>query len=184
MRTYFKLRHGLTAFVCIILYACGQDQEATPQIENNYAAAPAEIVQESAAIFSPKATLDNRQFNIDNTQYLFDVSDHTPAELEALLTRAEEIRETHAQGYNDLDIVLVLHGPDINIFRQENYIQHKPLVDLAAKLDAFEIIDMKICETSMSKMGIERSEVPAFIESVPYAPDEIRRLGDEGYIKL
>jgi len=128
--------------------------------------------------------VDNRQFNIDNTQYLFDVSDHSPEELKALLSRAEEIRETHAEGYDDLDIVLILHGPDINIFRQENYIQHKPLVDLAAKLDAFEIIDMKICETSMSSMGVERSEVPAFIESVPYAPDEIRRLGNEGYIRL
>ena len=42
----------------------------------------------------------------------------------------------------------------------------------------------KICETSMSSMGVERSEVPAFIESVPYAPDEIRGLGEEGYIKL
>jgi uncharacterized protein len=184
MRTYLNLRHGLTTFACLILFACGQDQEAAPQIESSNAAAPAKTVQESLAVVASEATVDNRQFNIDNTQYLFDVSDHSPDELEALLTRAEEIRETHAEGYDDLEIVLVLHGPDINIFRQENYSQHKPLVDLAAKLDAFDIIDMKICETSMSSMGVERSEVPAFIESVPYAPDEIRRLGNEGYIKL
>ena len=127
---------------------------------------------------------ENSQFDIGNTKYLFDVSDHSPDELGALLHRAEEIRETHAEGYDDLDIVLILHGPDINIFRQENYKQHKPLVDLAAKLDAFEIIDMKICETSMTSMGVERSEVPAFIESVPFAPDELRRLGEKGYINL
>ncbi len=127
---------------------------------------------------------ENNQFNIGNTHYLFDVSDHSPAELEALLQRAEEIREAHAEGYDNLHIALILHGPDINIFRQQNYNKHKPLVDLAAKLDAFKIIDMKICETTMSDLGVNRSEVPAFIESVPYAPDEIRRLNEEGYINL
>ena len=126
----------------------------------------------------------NAQFNIGNTQYLFNLSDHTPEDLEALLQRAEEIRDTQADGYDELEIVMVLHGPDINIFRQENYSKHKALVDLAAKLDAFDIIDMKICEKTMSNMGAERSEVPAFIESVPFAPDEIRRLGEEGYINL
>ena len=104
--------------------------------------------------------------------------------MQALLSRAEEIRETHADGYEDLEIVLVLHGPDIDIFRQQNYDKHKPLVDLAARLDAFDIIDMRICEATMSSMGVERSEVPAFIESVPYAPREISRLLDEGYINL
>lgn len=127
---------------------------------------------------------NNAQFNIGNTRYLFDLSDHTPEDLAALLQRAEEIRDTQADGYDELEIVMVLHGPDINIFRQDNYDKHKALVDLAAKLDAFDIIDMKICETTMSKMGVQRSEVPAFIDSVPYAPDEIRRLGEEGYINL
>ena len=124
------------------------------------------------------------QFNIGNTKYLFDIPNHSAEELEALLRRAEEIREAHAEGYEDLEIILVLHGPDINIFRQENYNKHKRIVDLAAKLDAFDIIDLKICETTMSSMGVDRSEVPAFIESVPYAPDEIRRLGEEGYMTL
>ena len=109
---------------------------------------------------------------------------HSPEELAELLQRAELIRETNAEGYEDLEIVLVLHGPDINFFREENYEKHKPIVDLAAKLDAFDIIDMKICETSMSSMGVERSEVPAFIESVPFAPAEIRRLQEDGYINL
>ncbi|MBT7951335.1 MAG: hypothetical protein HN764_06915 [Gammaproteobacteria bacterium] len=184
MKAYSKLQSGIVIFIVLIVAACEQSQDEQTQTNT------AIQLNETQEFFIPvvkeveETTVDNRQFNIDNTQYLFDVSDHSPEELKALLSRAEEIRETHAEGYDDLDIVLILHGPDINIFRQENYIQHKPLVDLAAKLDAFEIIDMKICETSMSSMGVERSEVPAFIESVPYAPDEIRRLGNEGYIRL
>lgn len=176
LRPYFLIVIGL-----MLLGACEQNESnkvstsATPQLQ--------EALQVKTVAIA-ESTEENSQFNIGNTKYLFDVSDHSPTELESLLQRAEEIRETHADGYDDLDIVLILHGPDINIFRQENYNKHKPLVDLAAKLDAFDIIDMKICEKSMSVMGVERSEVPAFIESVPYAPDEIRRLGEEGYINL
>jgi intracellular sulfur oxidation DsrE/DsrF family protein len=181
MKAYSKLQSGIVVFIVLIVAACEQSQDKQTQINT-----PVQLneTHEIAIPVVEDTPVDNRQFNIDNTQYLFDVSDHSPEELEALLNRAEEIRETHAEGYDDLDIVLILHGPDINIFRQENYNKHKPVVDLAAKLDAFEIIDMKICETSMSSMGIERSEVPAFIESVPYAPDELRRLGEEGYIRL
>lgn len=181
MKMYSKLQLGITLFIVLLVAACDKSQDNHVQIDNS---AQINEIQEIRVPVVEKTPVDNRQFNIDNTQYLFDVSDHSPEELEALLNRAEEIREMHAEGYDDLDIVLILHGPDINIFRQENYIRHKPLVDLAAKLDAFEIIDMKICETSMSSMGIQRSEVPAFIESVPFAPDEIRRLGNEGYIRL
>jgi len=181
MKAFSILQSGMVFFIVLLLAACEQSPDNQAQISS-----PAQLneTQQISAPVVEDTAVDNRPFNIDNTQYLFDVSDHSPEELEALLTRAEEIRETHAEGYDDLDIVLILHGPDINIFRQENYNLHKPLVDLAAKLDAFDIIDMKICETTMSNMGVQRSEVPAFIESVPYAPDEIRRLGEEGYIRL
>jgi len=182
MKIFSDLRpYFLIVIALMLLGACEQNgsnevsTSATPQLQE---ALPVKTVAIA------ESTEENSQFNIGNTKYLFDVSDHSPTELESLLQRAEEIREAHADGYDDLDIVLILHGPDINIFRQENYNKHKPLVDLAAKLDAFDIIDMKICEKSLLTMGIERSEVPAFIESVPYAPDEIRRLSKEGYINL
>lgn len=174
------------------LTSCGkEEQQSSPGPENTQVtttpASEPEVNIPTVATALPQARQEasgNTQFEIGNTRYLFNISDHSPEDLQALLSRAEEIRETHADGYDELEIVLVLHGPDINIFRQQNYSKHKPLVDLAARLDAFDIIDMRICETTMSSMGVERSEVPAFIESVPYAPDEIRRLADEGYINL
>lgn len=177
--------HKTLFLVCgILLMSCSQDNNDAPVTAKIETTPTPRVSEEFVSTTLNENNSDSRQFNIGNTQYLFDVSDNSPEELEALLQRAEEIRETNAEGYDDLEIVLVLHGPDINIFRQQNYAKHKPLVDLAAKLDAFDIIDMKICETSMSYMGVERSEVPAFIESVPFAPDEIRRLNAEGYIQL
>ncbi len=182
MKLFFQpYRITFIAVALLILGACerGADNQTTVS-----APAQIQVPEELINVAVEDIPEENPQFNIGNTQYLFDVSTHTAEELEALLYRAEEIREAHAEGYDDLEIVLILHGPDINFFRQENYIKHKPIVDLAAKLDAYDIIDMKICETTMSNMGVARSEVPAFIESVPYAPAEIRRLGEEGYINL
>jgi len=124
------------------------------------------------------------QFNVGNKSYLFDVSDHTLKELQALLERAEEITQSTTDNYDKLEIVMILHGPDIDWFKQENYERNKHMVDLAARLDANEIIDLKVCETTMSSLGVERDEIPPFIESVPYAPDEMKRLLQEDYINL
>ncbi len=204
-RTSSILLCGLLAGLCLLLSACEKEAAApatqgsevakpAPQVapmnkemlkKDTMNAAPVEMENTSSALAEvAQQGGGNTQFEIGNTRYLFDISNHTPEEMQALLSRAEEIRETHADGYEELEIVLVLHGPDIDIFREQNYTRHKPLVDLAARLDAFDIIDMRICETTMSSMGVERSEVPAFIESVPYAPREISRLLDEGYINL
>lgn len=124
------------------------------------------------------------QFNIGNKSYLFDVSNHSMAELEALLGRAEEITQATSGNYDHLEIVMVLHGPDIEWFTQKNFENNKQLVELAARLDSYEIIDLKVCESTMKKQGIERDDIPSFIESVPYAPDFMKRLLREGYINL
>ncbi|MCG8325564.1 MAG: DsrE family protein [Thiotrichales bacterium] len=124
------------------------------------------------------------QLTIGNKQYFFDVADHTAQELQALLERIEEIIEASPETFDELEIVMVLHGPDIGLFTQSNYEQNQKLIDLAAKLDAFNVVDMKACETSMDSLGVKKSDIPPFIETVPYAPSEIRRLKNEGYINL
>ena len=84
----------------------------------------------------------------------------------------------------ELNIAMVLHGPDIRIFAKENYSRFKDIVDLAERLDADNVIDFKACATTAAERGFSDSAFPAFIELVPYAPDEIRRLTGAGYIKL
>lgn len=132
----------------------------------------------------PQGDNNKTQFNIGNKSYLFDVSDHSLEELEALLERAHEISQVGQDGTNDLEIVMILHGPDIEWFTQDRYEENRKLIELAEKLDAFEVIDMKVCETAMDSRGVKREDIPDFIESVPYAPDEIRKLLQEGYINL
>ena len=127
---------------------------------------------------------DNLDFDLDNSRYVFDITKHDSEDLEILLNRVEEIHLNEREKYEGLDLVFILHGPDVHLFTDNNYQENKPLVDLAARLDAFGMIDMKICETYMSNFKINRNEVPPFIESIPFAPSEIKRLTDIGYINL
>ena len=176
----------LLAVLCLGT-GCGRD---VPDQNAAAVAAPAttlpqEAIQPPATVsMQDTAPAEDVQINIGDTRYLFVVKDHSTAELEALLERADEIARTSLDHFRDLKIEMVIHGPSVNMFTIENYEKNKKLIDLAAKLDAFNVIDLKICEKSLENEGISRDQIPAFIDSVPYAPDEIRRLSENGYINL
>lgn len=162
------------------LLASGCDQTG----DNTSATLEKKVPVAAVSQTAPVPVTPQTQFTIGHKSYLFDISKHSMEELEALLKRAHEITQLDSSNYGDLEIVMILHGPDIDWFTQQNYEHNLELVDLAAKLDAFDIIDMKVCETAMSARGVKREDIPSFIESVPYAPDEMKRLLQEGYINL
>ena len=176
---------------CLMLFGC--DQDMTPETNNTSSSLSAPTVANNEipdykrlddGAGKENSGTTQTQFHVGNKKYLFDVSDHSVAELEALLERADEITQMPSDDYAELEIVMILHGPDIDWFKQQNYESNKRMVDLAEKLDANEIIDLKVCETAMTKMGVQQDELPAFIETVPYAPDEMKRLFSEGYINM
>lgn len=180
---------SLLLFSIFLIAACdkGQNTVEMPEkkpITSAVAVSEANVdVQPTPAIQS-NAQVNDRQLEIGNTRYLFVAAEHTAEELQALLQRVDEITQSEPESHDQLDIALVIHGQNINMFTQKNYEQNKSMIDLAAKLDAFEVIDLKVCEWSMSQQGIQRSEIPSFVESVPFAPDEIKRLTAAGYINL
>ena len=113
---------------------------------------------------------------------VLDVSVHTIEGLRVLLDRAEELAmRPQAQG-EEASVVLVLHGPEVEFFSIRNYEKYKDIVDQAARLDAFDVVDVKICQTMMGKQGIDRNDIPSFIEQVPLGPGEVERLAREGYV--
>lgn len=176
---------GICLFVLFSISACGEDQTTTAETQSLPVISSEEennLTVETKAVTTEQQA--QNQFHIGNKRYLFDVSNHTVEELEGLLARIEEIIEVSPEAFDNLEMVMVLHGPDIDLFTQQNYSENKQLVDLAAKLDAFKVVDMKACETAMGSLGVEREDIPPFIELVPYAPDTIRTLEQEGYINL
>ena len=184
MRSTNKAQNFLPLLFGVLLSsACDQGEQisavtvAPPTVET----APVITLTEPS---KPMYAQTDSQFTIGNKRYLYDISEHSIEELQSLLQRAEEIAQTGIDEYEDLEIVMILHGPDIGWFTLDSYDNNKELVDLAKRLDTFDIIDLKVCETTMENMKIDRNQLPAFIESVPYAPDELNRLLNEGYTHL
>jgi intracellular sulfur oxidation DsrE/DsrF family protein len=113
---------------------------------------------------------------------VIDISVHTLEGLKVLFDRAEDLAmRPQAQGQG-ASIVLVLHGPEVEFFAIGNYEKYKDIVDQAARLDAFDVVDVKICQTMLDARGIERDDIPSFIEQVPVGPVEIERLVRQGYV--
>lgn len=117
-------------------------------------------------------------------RYLFQVSLHTPAEIEGLLTRAEQLARIARPTDRGTGIALVLHGPEVEIFARKNYAKYRPIVDRAARLTADGIVEVKMCQTEMRARDIRDEDVPGFVELVPYGPDEEQRLLRRGYLYL
>ena len=110
-----------------------------------------------------------------------EVSPNGSADLVALLGELEASLDAGLP-HSSVPVVVILHGSEALPFTSAGYGQNRDLVDRAARLDAYRLIDVKMCETWMTKNGIEQTEIPAFVETVPFAPEEIERLESEGYL--
>ncbi len=116
----------------------------------------------------------------EDGQFLAQLHAHSPQELASLLNKAEKWAAAK-NAYPEHPIAIVLHGPEANVFIKKNYSQYKNLVDQAAKLDAFKVVDIKICERWMGFNNIKRNQLPPFLDTVPFGPAEEKRLIKAGY---
>lgn len=106
---------------------------------------------------------------------------HTPEELASILARAEALLEAEEQYSSSSPIALILHGDETEAFLKGNYSAHRDLVDMAARLDAFNVIDIQVCETWMRDNGVTREQLPPFVNTVPYGPAAEQDLLNRGY---
>lgn len=120
--------------------------------------------------------------DLSSPRYLALIKKNSPSEVEMLFLRASMLAE-RVDNLNAYDpIVFVLHGDEAHAFRYRNQEQHKELIDLAERLEKSNVIDIRICETWMRANGVDRSELPEFVDTVPLGPAEEARLRREGYI--
>ncbi|MCZ6829951.1 MAG: DsrE family protein [Gammaproteobacteria bacterium] len=113
-------------------------------------------------------------------RYLVAIELHTEEELLQALQRSEQLlNQGILRRHSPSPVQFVLHGPEARILLLQNYPRYKATVDLAARLSAFGVVDLKVCETWMGGNGINPEELPPFVGTVPYAPAEIKRLMDE-----
>ena len=117
-------------------------------------------------IFSPNGYLARIQLN-------------SPEELKEALLRAEQLYLNGQVTDETEPPAFILHGPEVAVFFKENYETHKAIVDLAARLSAFKVVDVRVCRTRMGILGREDDVLYPFVGTVPFGPAEIKRLLDE-----
>lgn len=116
--------------------------------------------------------------------YVFSVTVQTRQQLDVVLNRAEDLRELFNPDEHS-KIAIVLHGDELQLFQKDGYHLNQSMVERARLLDQDNIIDIKACQTMMRILEIDQSELPSFIEQVPFAPAEIERLEkEEGFTRL
>ena len=113
--------------------------------------------------------------NVSTPKYVAKIQAHTPAELSDILSRLDSLLQKDGAYPSSQPLALVLHGDEARAFLQENYQDHRELVDLAARLDAFNAVDIQICETWLRGAKVQQGELPAFVETGPVWAGRRRR---------
>ncbi len=82
-------------------------------------------------------------------------------------------------------IVMMLHGPQADRFLRSSYASNKMLVDQTAKLAAYGVLEVQICETWLRRNNHSRDELFPFVAPVPFGQDVLTRLAEEeGYTEF
>ena len=115
----------------------------------------------------------------NNSGYLARILNDSPGEVADALKRAETLYLDGKLPDNVNPIAIVLHGPEVEIFFKDKYREYKNIVDLAAKLSALGVVDVRVCETQTGILGRSRSSIHPFIGTVPFGPTEVKRLLDQ-----
>jgi intracellular sulfur oxidation DsrE/DsrF family protein len=108
--------------------------------------------------------------------YVARIHNDSPEEVADALRRAEMLYLEGKLSNLSNPLAIVLHGPEVEIFFKDKYEQYKEIVDLAARLSAFGVVDVQVCVTQTGIMGRDRSSVHSFIGTVPFGPSEVKRL--------
>ena len=142
-------------------------------------------VESTAPVAPPMTRIPDSESSLpqDIGGYLARIQLDDPAAVEAALLRAEALYLQGEVPNGVGPVVFVLHGPEVAIFFRDNYERFKPIVDLAARLSAFEVVELTVCETRMGVLGRDRDQLLPFVGTVPFGPREVERLlSEQGYI--
>lgn len=113
---------------------------------------------------------------VNHGGYLARILNDSPEEVARALERAETLYIEGRLSKGTGPIAIVLHGPEVEIFFKDKYQEYKTIVDLAARLSAFDVVDVRVCETQSGIMGRSRDNIHSFIGTVPFGPSEVERL--------
>jgi len=119
-------------------------------------------------------------------RWLADIRVHSADELGQILNRVDRLLQTGAiaPGMRK-PVVFLLHGNEARVLFKKNYLQYKAVVDTAARLSAFAVVDIKVCEQWMGSQGLNKNNLQPFVKTVPFAPAaKTRLLTEQDYVSF
>jgi intracellular sulfur oxidation DsrE/DsrF family protein len=134
-------------------------------------------------LFAPIAVAQQAMYAQEtSSRYLARIQLNTAAELMEVLERSEQLFVANNYQLQSPPVSFILHGPEAKVFLASNYQNNKAIVDLAARLAAFNVVEIKVCETWMEGESLDAEQLLPFVGTVPYWEVEKRRLIEqEGY---
>lgn len=106
-----------------------------------------------------------------------DIIPHSNDEIDLILETLESaIPEDNT---DTTPIVMMLHGDEADRFLRGSYSKYKDVIDQTAKLAAYNVIDVKVCETWMRQNNYTKADLFPFMNTVKFARSEIKRLKRE-----
>jgi len=110
-------------------------------------------------------------------KYLADITIHSPQELLDILTRANMLFESGQYSAKDSSpIIFLLHGDEARILFKQQYANNKAVVDLAAKLTALNVVDIKVCDIWINGNNLFVKDLQPFVGVANNAVAEAERL--------
>lgn len=110
-----------------------------------------------------------------NINRVYDVNYTDPQHLNALANFITNVNKV-VEG----KVVVVLHGPEIRVFANENYEKYQGIVDKMAAL-AKSGVDFRMCNNAMHAAGFEAKDIVGFVTIIPAGFAELIDLQSKGY---
>ena len=110
-------------------------------------------------------------------RYVADIELQSSKQLTELLQRASQLLLDGVAAQDGIPKVsFVLHGPVIKDLLKQNYAGNLQMVNLAARLSALQVVEIKVCRTWMGLNDLEESDLQPFVVPVNLAGSEVERL--------
>ena len=119
-----------------------------------------------------------------NDVYLFVTTEHSIEEFETLLKRAIELTYINNIHLYQVDIIMILDGPDIKLFSNLFESENDSLINLAKRLDTSGIIDFKVNAQKFVDMKSDYLELPSFIDEYSDNQFESGQIYQYRYISM
>ena len=139
--------------------------------------ATAESSAGSAHFIPSVADVTDKSHLTIEEKYLADISVHSPQELLDILMRADMLFESgQYSAENSSPIIFLLHGEEARILFKPQYESNKQVVDLAAKLTALNVVDIKVCDIWINGNNLFVKDLQPFVGVANNAAAEAQRL--------